>query len=120
MSEHKRKEAIRAAVDAVTRQLTADGRLVEAGFGAMMILVYPAGVDGNVAGAARVAELRDAFMAGAQHLFGSMLGSLLDEDAEPTAADMDRMAQIDAELDAFIRDYARRHGFPPPEPRKHQ
>jgi hypothetical protein len=116
MSEHKRREAIRKAVDEVTRRLTAEGRLVEAGFGAMMILLYPEGLLDD----ARIVELRDAFMVGAQHLFGSIIGSLLDEDAEPTAADMDRMAKIDAELDQFVRDYARRHGFPPPPPRRPQ
>jgi hypothetical protein len=116
MSEHKRKEAIRKAVDEVTRKFTAEGRLVEAGFGAMMVLVYPEGGLDD----ARVVELRDAFMSGAQHLFGSITGSLMDEDAEPTEADLDRMAKIDAELDQFTRDYARRHGLPPPPPRRPQ
>jgi hypothetical protein len=114
MSEHKRKEAIRKAVDEVTRRFNAEGRLVEAGFAAFLVL------HSIPADASEVTMLRDAFMGGAQHLFGSITGSLMDEDAEPTEADLDRMAKIDAELDQFTRDYARRHGFPPPPPRRPQ
>lgn len=109
MGEAKRKEAIRRVVDTVTRQLTEEGRLIEAGFAAMLILVYPDGLEDELR-----LRLRDAFFGGAQHLFGSMTGSLLDEDAEPTDADMRRMELINSELSAFVNDYAKRHGFEPP------
>jgi hypothetical protein len=111
MSEHKRKEAIHRLADDATRLFTDKGLLVEAGFAAMLVLVYPEGLD-----PARQAELRDVFMAGAQHLFGSITGSLLDDGAEPTEDDLRRMDLINSELEAFTNDYAKRHGFEPPRP----
>jgi hypothetical protein len=54
--------------------------------------------------------MRLAFMAGAQHLFGSIAGgtSVLDEDQEPTEGDLRRMDLIDQELRGFIEEFKRR------------
>ena len=61
-------------------------------------------------------EMRNAFFAGAQHLFGAIMGTL-DEDAEPTDADLRRMDLIHSELQAFIEDFARRYGLPGAPPK---
>lgn len=45
-------------------------------------------------------EMRLAFMAGAQHLFASMMG-MLDPEPDETPDDMRRMDLINRELDAF-------------------
>jgi hypothetical protein len=45
-------------------------------------------------------ELQLAFMAGADHLFSSIM-NILDADAEPTDADLRRMDQIHRELEGW-------------------
>jgi hypothetical protein len=54
---------------------------------------------------------REAFFAGAQHLFAAIMGTL-DPEAEPTDADLRRMDLINDELQRFIQDFAARHGLP--------
>jgi hypothetical protein len=49
-------------------------------------------------------EMRNAYFAGAQHLFASMM-SVMEEGAEPTEADMRRVSAINDELNAFIKAY---------------
>ena len=48
----------------------------------------------------QVADAQRAFYAGAQHLYGSIMG-ILEEGAEPTENDLKRMALVDAELRDF-------------------
>lgn len=48
----------------------------------------------------QVREARMTFMAGAQHLFSSIM-TILDPGDEPTEQDLNRIALIAAELDAF-------------------
>lgn len=57
----------------------------------------------NTAGATQIIETRRAFYAGADALFRSLLVSL-DEDHEPTEADLMKMDDIDAELRQFAVD----------------
>jgi hypothetical protein len=54
---------------------------------------------------------REAFFAGAQHLFAAIMGTL-DPEAEPTDDDLRRMDLINGELQRFIREFAVRHGLP--------
>lgn len=97
MTPHER------AMQAMTRQLTDEGRLIEAGWiGLRVMWLHPDTPDDQVA------DLRKAFMAGAQHLFGSIM-TLLEPGKEPTIADMARMTRISAELDAFGAELARDH-----------
>jgi hypothetical protein len=65
--------------------------LIEGGFAAFMILVAP------TAQPQTVALLRLAYMAGAQHLFASIMG-MMDPGTEPTPADLRRMDLISDEL----------------------
>lgn len=85
----------RAVHDAIAKQLTDDGKLIEAGWQMMRALVIPPHISD-----ARVEEQRKAFFLGAQHLYASILG-VLDADDEPTAADLQRMEHIHNELEAF-------------------
>jgi len=89
----------------LTHHLMCEGKLIEAGFAGLRIACVL-----EDSPADQLYEMRFAFFAGAQHLFASMM-TMLDPGSEPTAADMVRMSQIDAELRAFIREFELRH-FP--------
>jgi hypothetical protein len=82
-------------LQALSRQLADDGKLIEAGWVALQMQAIPPS-----APAVQIKEMRMAFMAGAQHLFASIV-SIMDDDREPTDADMRRMDLISAELEAF-------------------
>lgn len=82
----------------LTRELMDQGKLIEAGWVSLRMHTIPLN-----APAGQLQEMRMAFMAGAQHLFSSMMAGL-DPDAEPTEADTRRMDLIDAELEAFAKE----------------
>ena len=81
--------------DELMKRFTADGKLIEAGWQSMLLLVVP-----KDAPPVQVSEMRKAFFMGAQHLYAALM-SIMDEDAEPTDADMDKMTLIHNELEAF-------------------
>lgn len=88
----------RKLADGVAKELMNKGLLVEAGwclFRAM--LISPAAPEHQLR------EMRMAYYTGAQHVFASMMGSL-DEGSEPTAADLQRMAHLEAELGKFAEE----------------
>ena len=87
------------------RELVDKGKLIEAGWVGLRLAAIP--LD---AGAVQLDEMRNAFFAGAQHLFGSLM-DILEPDAEPTEKDMQRMDLIDQELRNFIKDFELRHGI---------
>ena len=84
---------IEAAAHDVTKELTDKGRLIEAGFAAFAHFTIP-----KDAPAIQLREMQLAFMAGAEHLFSSIM-SILDPGEEPTEADLGRMDLIQKELD---------------------
>ncbi len=84
----------RAALD-VTKELTDKGKLIEAGFAAFRHFVIA-----KDAPAIQVQEMQLAFMAGAEHLFSSIMG-ILDPGDEPSAADLRRMDLINTEIDTW-------------------
>lgn len=90
-------------LERLSKELVDQGKLIEAGWVGLRIAAIP--LD---APAIQLEEMRNAFFAGAQHLFGSIM-TLLDPGEEPTAADMRRMDLIDKELKAFIADFSARH-----------
>lgn len=98
MGEAKRRGArpIDAIVDAACKEFVAKGRLIEAGWIGMRLTVIA-----KDAPQAQLDEMRMAFFAGAQHLFGSIMG-ILDPGEEPSHADLSRMDLIDKELREFI------------------
>lgn len=85
-------------VDKLTRDLTDQGKLIEAGFSSLMAMAYTG------APAHQVEELRNCFFAGAHHLFSSIM-TMLDPGAEPTDDDFGRLQLIQRELDSFIQNY---------------
>ena len=95
--------ADRAHLDRLAREFADQGKLIEAGWIGLRIACKL-----EDAPALQLQEMRMAFFAGAQHLFGSMM-SILEPDAEPTEKDMERMDLIDRELKAFIADFTIRN-----------
>jgi len=93
----------RAQLNELTRRLTKEGKLIEAGFSGLRAACIAADAPPE-----QLHEMRLAFFAGAQHLFVSIM-SVLDPGSEPTDADMERMSNIDAELRAFSQDFELRH-----------
>lgn len=89
-------DKLSGTVDALTKALVDQGKLIEAGWLSYRYKVIPRG-----AGPVQIEESRRCFFAGAQHLFGS-IATFLDGGDEPTENDLRRMDQIDAELRAFI------------------
>lgn len=97
--------ADRAHLERLSKELTDKGKLIEAGWVGMRLAAIP--LD---APSVQLDEMRNAFFAGAQHLFSSIM-TILEPDAEPTDADLSRMDLIDKELRNFIEQYELRH-FP--------
>lgn len=94
----------------ITRALADQGKLIEAGWmGLRLLAVAPD------APAIQIEEMRNAFFAGAQHVFSSLISMTDDNTEEPTETEMRRMELIDTELKAFIAEFKRQH----PETSKH-
>lgn len=90
-------------IERVERELIAQGRIIEAGWQGLRLMAVPPG-----APEIQLREMRKAFFAGAQHLFSTIMRTL-DPGDEPTEADMRRLDNIQAELDAFIKDFEAQH-----------
>jgi len=85
--------------DAICKKLADEGRLIEAGFRGLRFTAIP-----EDATPEQIEYTRMAFFAGAQHLFGSIMG-ILDSEREPTEKDLRRMHLINAELNEFIEQF---------------
>jgi hypothetical protein len=84
--------------DATIKVLVDEGRLIEAGFfGLWKSAIAPD------APQVQINEMRMAFMAGAQHLFASIM-TMLDPGIEPTERDFRRMDQIHKELERYSKE----------------
>lgn len=81
--------------DELMKRFTADGKLIEAGWQSMRLLVLP-----RDAPAVQIDEMRKAFFMGAQHLYAALM-CIMDADREPTDKDMEKMSLIHNELEAF-------------------
>ena len=92
MSDH---EITREMIDAISKKLADDGKIIAAGFAGLRLSIIPPG-----APQAQVDDMEAAYMGGAQHLWSSIM-SILDPEAEPTLADLRRMDLIDKELRAY-------------------
>lgn len=91
-------------VTEVSKQLLDEGKLIDAGFVALRHIAIP-----KDASLVQVAEMRMAFFAGAQHLFGTIM-TILDPGSEPTEADLRRMDLIDRELQQYLVEVSARFG----------
>lgn len=90
-----RSDRIHQAHESAMHRLAEEGRIIEGGWLALRATWLPAGAPDH-----QVRDLRCAFMAGAQHLFASIL-TILDPGSEATDADMSKMNAIAAELEIF-------------------
>ena len=98
MNEQQRK-----IHDELMKRFTAEGRLIEAGWRSMLLLVLP-----KDAPAVQVDEMRKAFFMGAQHLYAALM-CIMDADREPTDADLAKMGLIHNELEAFRKEVTTTH-----------
>jgi hypothetical protein len=89
------REEVERVARAVSKRLADEGRLIEAGWAIFRgMVVHPD------APTEQLDEMKLAFMAGAEHLFDSII-TVLDPGNEPTDADLRRMELIHRELEAF-------------------
>jgi len=90
-------------VDATVKELVDQGLLIEAGWQSLKLISVA-----DNAPQIQIDEMRNAFFAGAQHLFASLMG-ILDPEAEVTDNDMKRMDSIAGELQNFYNEYVTRN-----------
>lgn len=95
--------ADRAYLEQLSRELADKGKLIEAGWIGLRIAC-----ELEDAPKIQLEEMRNAFFAGAQHLFSSIM-TIMEPDSEPTEKDLQRMDLIDKELRAFINDFTLRN-----------
>lgn len=86
------------ACDELAKRLADEGKLMAAGFVSLRSSCIPPD-----ASEIQIREMRMAFFAGAQHLFGSLM-AVMDGDREPTKADLQRVSLIADELGAFVEE----------------
>jgi hypothetical protein len=79
----------------LTKKLADEGRLIELGWVGLLRAAIPADAPD-----VQIREMRMAFMAGAQHLFASIM-NMLDGEVEPSVDDMRRLDLIHRELETF-------------------
>lgn len=91
----------RKIIDGITRTLIYEGKIIEAGWIGMRIQCIP-----DNAPEAQLDDMRAAFFAGAQHLFGSIM-TALDPGDEMTDRDEFTMESISQELERFVEDFKR-------------
>jgi hypothetical protein len=97
------KPEIAELANKLSKELSDRGKLIEAGWASLRVMSLPPD-----APEVQIREMRYAFMAGAQHLFASIM-VILDPGEEPTDADMRRMDLIQRELDAFRKELELRY-----------
>jgi len=84
--------------EALTKKLVDDGKLIEMGFNTLRNLMIPMDAPEG-----QVSDLRLAYMAGAQHLWASVM-LMLDPGVEETPEDIKRMDSIQAEFDVWEKE----------------
>lgn len=92
-------------IEKITRKLIDEGKIIEAGWISFRIISIPDGASQR-----QLDDMRAAFFAGAQHLFGSIMVSF-DPGKEPTDNDLRRMSQINMELNEFIAEFKKKHAL---------
>ena len=100
------RRARETLVQAATEYAIDNGKIIELGW-----LALRAGAIPSDAPQRQLDSMREAFFAGAQHLFASIM-TALDPGHQPTERDMQRMNSIGMELHAFIDAYAAKHTPP--------
>lgn len=87
----------------LSKRLAEEGLLIKAGFYGYLMMAYP---DRELPAVQRLA-LEQSFLAGAYHLFSSLMNTL-DPDAEPTEQDVRRLDKIHTELECYRKELTTR------------
>jgi hypothetical protein len=90
-------------IEDLCRELADRGKIIEAGWLSLKMTTIPAD-----APQVQLDEMRNAFFAGAQHLFGSIMG-LLEGGEEATEKDIRRLSLINSELNSFLDEFKAKH-----------
>jgi len=90
--------ADRQFLEQLSKKMADEGKLIEAGWIGLRLAWIPLNAPKD-----QIQQLRDAFMAGAQHLFSSIM-EILDPGDDPTTADLTRMDLINKELLTFYNE----------------
>jgi len=99
------KEQAQQIAQSITKEAADNGLLIETGWLAFKRVCYP---DGMVPD--QEEQLRNAFFAGSQHLYGSVL-AMMDPGSEETENDLKKMQLLDAELEGFLIEFRRKHNL---------
>jgi hypothetical protein len=97
--------ADRAFLIRLTKELTNQGKLIEAGWVGFRLAAIRNGTPPGP-----LEDMHNAFMAGAAHLFSSIV-STLDPGEEPSDADLARLDNIHRELEAWEAEFKRKHNI---------
>lgn len=103
----KREQAEAAAAE-ITQRLASKGQVIAGGFAAYLMVTFGDTDAIKALPVSMLADLREAYYSGAQHLFASIM-TVLDDDDEPSAEDLRRMDLIHAELEAWGVEAQRRY-----------
>jgi hypothetical protein len=108
MGEHKlrSKDEIERLAKGITELATDDGQIIALGALAFIKYVVPADAQPE-----QIRDMRNAFIAGADFLFTSIM-NILEPGAEPTEKDLDRMNRINDELLRFRKEMTMLHMAP--------
>jgi len=99
------QDEIDKAADVLANQAVAQGKLIELGWSGLRKLAIP-----SDAPQVQLDAMRNAFFAGAQHVFSVLMRiTSSDETPENDARDAAIFESVDAELREFIADFQRRH-----------
>jgi hypothetical protein len=82
-------------VSDLTKSLVDEGKLLEAGFNALVEIMIPPHAPPE-----QIEDMRLAFFAGAQHLWAATM-TVLEPGEEETMNDLIRMSKIQAEIDSW-------------------
>jgi hypothetical protein len=112
--EQEKLMADKAHLRRVEVELLEKGLLMKAGF-----VGFRVACDLHDAPKHQIESMEEAFMAGCQHTFSSLM-AVMTEDREPTVEDLRRMELIHEELQSWLDNYCRKHNIPLPEGRTRQ
>lgn len=96
-------DTIRKLAERLTKDLADQGMLLEAGWVGYRLLCL------KVPPHERADDKREAFMAGCEHTFASII-SMMEPDAEPTDTDLARMDKLHKELEPVRRHLKLKYG----------
>lgn len=98
-----REREIQRIAEQLTKKYASEGRLIEAGWQTYRVLCLRSAVNDSCG------DLKEAFQAGAEHVFASMV-NMLEADEEVTDNDLKRMDHLQAEVELIQRAFRLKYG----------